>query len=272
MKGLALALLACLGGCGAGEPISYEISTSVTPRWKARLILNGKEAAAFEHDALLTLKESGPVLTRREPGEVKAELLTPDGWVPAASATFLSRSRSWEDEELKAGRPLRLTLDVQASRETFETRFTLVVDNRGGEAVTVSVGALTVDAEAGRVLNTELPYPRGSDGGVLRLKDREIGRLTPWAELRRLQSASPSAGQAWWLVDPTGSRRYSTRLVLYSRQGSTPALKPPEKLPLAPAFLHPIGFQLGVSLFTPAPSVKMSDAHYGSALEILDEP
>ncbi|MCB9793161.1 MAG: hypothetical protein H6741_10585 [Alphaproteobacteria bacterium] len=85
----------------------------------------------------------------------------------------------------------------------------LCVDNRGGPAASLSLGALTLSlpADATLALPRALP-PETPDSASLRLGDAPLGRLPLAAEL--------GEAQAVLVVDPSARRRYEARRVRYS--------------------------------------------------------
>jgi hypothetical protein len=271
------ALALASGGCDGwdGRPVSYQLNVDVHPPARVRLFADGQEIGTFENGStqLLQRKERGVRISRR-PNAITAQLLTPDGWRPASEVMVDALAPDWEESEIKAGRPVKLGVTVYPAEDDDRTRLHLVVDNRQGPATRVSVGAQIVEVPPDVAWSGDISSPRTPEGARVRLDDRELGRLPLRDDLekRRAGSNKDYIHQPWWLLDVSGRKTYSMRLVLYGPQGSFQPPSVPAKEVLAPATLHDLGFLRAVSVFTSAPPYLSSSSSYNSAYELKDEP
>lgn len=267
-----------LSGCGndwSGRWTTYHFKVQSEFQTPVRLSADGEALGTCDPGGAITVrrKDRGVRLSRRTEA-IAAEMLTPDGWKPAGRVQPDTFAPEWEEKEVQAGRPVEIGVLILAGQQAQDSRTTLVIDNRNHAAVKIRLGELRLDIAEGKVWQEQIPGPTTPEGSVVRVDDREIGRISTLAEVekRRTSGNVQSFELPWWLIDPGGSRTYSRRLVLYVPVGSFQTASPPEKVRIEPAFLHDLGFMNGVSLFTPAPSTTTSTSGYDSRHEILDEP
>jgi hypothetical protein len=248
---LAICVLLC--GCGSppppapppSPPAKPQIRVHRIPEFPSRVLV-GKEILAkygpYEL-AEFNRKTEDTIRLNELPdtSSVQAQVLHPDGWKDGSAKIFKGSNE-----------PTILVFFDEKLPEHWKIEIGLQVDNRGGEATEIFVGAMPEKIKAGGKDELFYPAPSAAEHAVVRIGGKEVGTLWPVGE------PEPDRDKADFLIDVSGKRDYRYREVYYSSQGISAEaaefikLKPVQG-ELRAKFVHRVPFNFSFFL-EPAPS------------------
>ncbi|MCE9553549.1 MAG: hypothetical protein K8T91_09270 [Planctomycetes bacterium] len=239
--------MVCWVGCGSSPPPTPalpapmpQIKVEEIPDFPVRVMLNDKVLATYdrrhggEYDYTTTAEI--PLQTLPDVSAVKAQCLHPDGWKDGVARI------------VRGSLGPTIYVMFQLKPEEWKIKIGPQVDNRGGEATEIFVGALPQTIKANGKENLFYPAPSSAEHAVVRIGKKEVGTLWPASE-----KTAPDWEKVDFFVDVTGKRSYRYREVYYSTQGISVEgaeylkLKPVEG-ELSGKFVHSVPFSFSYFL------------------------
>jgi len=257
---LLIGALLALGGCKKKTqgPIAYDLIVRSAGAGPVRATVDGQVLGELYSGQVVPFFLPRPPLWKRQVS-VSGEQITPDGWV-AVEASLYDRglSEAALARQLKTGKPIEYELRLR--EPSTGGRATLTIDNRDGQPGEVRVGQMPLFAPPGATRAT-LPLPTTEAGAGVHIGGSAVGQIArrDFGSLER-----------FILIDASGKRCYSLRVVSYSAPGSTG--DPPYQRMLEPAFVHELGTGTSLLFQQPAPSMVTAPAEGQQPyiVEVLD--
>jgi hypothetical protein len=260
-KALALAVLAllALAGCRQAPPTFHFKCTAFLPEVdQYRLLVDGRPFATFAGE-----QEREFELPGRAAGEPRDMLPVITAEVPYVCGWRHADVRVSEPrrEEIEAARrekrPVPAFVEVSFSPPSFADAV-FYVDNRGGPAGTLSLGALDRPVAAGLAQRISLPFWPGCEQARQLRLNGELLLTLPAANWDKSHS---------FLLDPTGKRCYHEE----SRTYGEPFYRPPYIQKLAPQRVQELPEDVDYFL-EPLPGSVMSEYSIASKSTLLEGP